>query len=442
MLLTRLLAPSAFGAMAIVLSSSSLVATLSDVGIGPAVIQNPRGGEDEYLNAAWWIGIARAICIYAMVFAAAPWIAQFYGNADLSALLRVTLLGTLFDGMLSPRSKLAQKEMKFGQFAAFSNGGAVCGVIVTVVLSFIMRSVWALAIGYCAENAFRCLFSYILCPGLPSLKLDRHAFRDLMVFSKGMLGLSFLNLIFTRTDIFVLGKLYSPALLGIYTMGVYLIQTPTSFLINMLVQTLLPAFSHVQGDKERANRMLTEVTSWILLLGLPAVAMIWLCGPSLLRVIYGSRYAAASGALALAAGVALLNTLNSLITTQLYAAGRPSLHRRAVAASAVIMLVVTYPACKYLGLAGGQIAALIAITASYFLQVVRAREIMGLRLLHYGRALAPATLVSAGVVIAGVAARFFGLAITPLANIAFAIAAWLIACSLCAPAIVKIREYR
>jgi O-antigen/teichoic acid export membrane protein len=442
MLLTRLLAPSAFGAMAIVLSSSSLVATLSDVGIGPAVIQNPRGGEDAYLNAAWWMAIGRAICIYAMVFAAAPWIAEFYGNANLSALLRVTLLGTLFDGMMSPRAKLAQKEMKFGKFAAFNNGGAICGVILTIILSFILRDVWALAIGYCGENAFRCLFSYILCPGLPSLGWDKHALRDLMVFSKGMLGLSFLNLIFTRTDIFVLGKLYSPAVLGIYTMAVYLIQTPCSFLINMLVQTLLPAFSHVQGDRERVNRILAEVTSWMILLGLPAVAMIWLCGPSLLTVIYGSRYAAAAGALAVATGVAFLSTLNSIITTQFYAAGRPALHRRAVAASAVTMLIVIYPACKYLGLMGGQVAALIAITASYLLQVARVREITGAKLLQYGKAFGPATLMSAGVVVLGSSARFFGLATSNLASIAIAVFSCIFAYLLCVPVFVKIREYR
>ena len=287
MLLTRLLAPSDFGAMAIVLSSSSLVASISDVGVWPAVIQNPRGGDDVYLNAAWWLGIGRAILMYGTIFAAAPWVSHFYGNADLSGLLRVALLSTILDGMLSPRAKLAQKEMKFGRWAFISNGGGICGVILTIVLSFILRDVWALAIGYCGENAFRCLFSYILFPGLPSFKWDRHAVRDLLKFSKGMFGLSLLNLIFARTDIFVLGKPYSPAALGIYTMAVYLLQTPASFLVNMLGQTLLPAFSRVQTDTERVNRILVEVTSWIILLGLPAVAMIWLCGSALLTVAYG-----------------------------------------------------------------------------------------------------------------------------------------------------------
>ena len=258
--------------------------------------------------------MGRAISMYVVIFAMAPWVAHFYGNAELSALLRVTLLGTLFDGAMSPRSILPQKEMKFGRWMAISNGGAVCGVVLTVILSFVLHDVWALAIGYCSENVFRCLLSYILCPGLPSLGWDRRVAGDLYKFSKAVFGLPFLNLIFSRTDIFVLGKLYSTTALGLYTMGVALVQTPSIFVTTMLAQTLFPAFAHVQEDKERVNRILVEVTSWLILLGLPGVVVIYLCGHSLLSVIYGARYVAAAGPLAVAAIVVFLNVLNVAIT--------------------------------------------------------------------------------------------------------------------------------
>jgi O-antigen/teichoic acid export membrane protein len=440
MLLTRLLAPSAFGAMAIVLSSSSLVASFSDVGLWPAVIQNPRGGDDTYLNAAWWMGIARALFIYAVIFAAAPWISSFYGNADLTPLLRVALLSTVLDGLLSPRSKLAHKEMRFSRWAIINNGGGICGVVLTIALSFILRDVWALAIGYCSENAFRCLLSYILFPGLPSLKWDKQAGRELIHFSKGMLGLAFLNLIFTRTDIFVLGKLYSAGALGVYTMAVFLVQTPSGFLTNMLGATLLPAFSHVQADKERANRILSEVTAWIILLGMPAAAMIWLCRSSLLTIVYGARYGAGAGALAFACAVALLNSLNALVTTLFFAAGHPALHRRAVAASAIVMVITVYPACKLFGLMGGQVAALLAITASYLVQVVRLRGITGIDLFRYGKTFVPASLISAGILAAGFGVRSLGLGIKPVANIATDAGLCVLAYALCVPMFMKIRE--
>ena len=144
-------------------------------------------------------------------------------------------------------------------------------------------------------------------------------------------------------------------------------------------QTLFPALAHVQEDKERVNRILMEATSWLILLGLPAVVVIYLCAQSLLTVIYGARYVAAAGPLAVAAIVVFLNVLNAAITCVFTAVGRPGLHRRAVAASAVVMLIAVYPCCKLLGLVGGQVASLLAIIVSYFLQVMRMREAHGLR---------------------------------------------------------------
>jgi O-antigen/teichoic acid export membrane protein len=440
MVLTRLLAPSAFGAMAIVMSSSAIVGTLIDVGQKAAVVQNPRGAEKAYLNAAWWMGMGRACLTYLVIFAIAPWVSSFYGNAQLSALLRVALLSTLLDGAMSPRSILPQKEMKFGRWAAISNGGALCGVVLTVILSFALRNVWALAIGFCSENAFRCLLSYILCPGLPSLGLDRRAVRDLLKFSRGILGLSFMTLIFTRTDIFVLGKLYSPTVLGLYTMAVFLVQTPSSFITTALGQTLLPAFSHVQEDAERINRILLEVTSWLIMLGLPVVVVICLCGPSLLRVLYGVRYVAAAGPLAVASAVVFFTILNAVITCTLVGIGRPALHRLAMASSAVVMMIAIYPACKLLGVVGGQAAALVAILINYLLQVTYMRKLTGLDLSRYGKAFVPALLASLGLLGVGLAARVLGLAARPLANIALGVCACVVAYALCLPAYLRIKQ--
>jgi lipopolysaccharide exporter len=437
MILTRILAPSAFGAMAIVMSSSAIVGALTEVGVRQAVIQNRRGQEKEYLDAGWWLGLGRALITYLIIFAMAPLVARFYGMTDLSALLRVTLLGTLFDGAMSPRSALAQKDLKFGRWMVISNGGGICGVILTVVLSLAMHDVWALAIGFASESVFRCVLSYILYPGLPSLAWERGAIRDLYEFSKQAFGLSFLNLVFSRTDIFVLGKLYPATALGLYSMGVALIVTPSIFATSMLAQTLFPALTHVQDDKERINRILIEVTSWVILLGLPGVAVICLCGRSLLAVAYGARYVAAAGPLAVASGVAFLNLLNAEITCVFTAVGRPALHRRAVTASAVVMLIAIYPACKLLGMVGGQVAALMAIVISYLMQVVRMRSLTGLSLLRYARAFVPAVLAAAGILIAGYGFRMFGLAVKPAMNLTVGAATCIAAYALCLIAVMR-----
>ncbi len=55
-----------------------------------AIIQNPKGDDRAYLNAAWWFSVVRGIALYTIAFAAAPFVARFYGNPELTALVRVT----------------------------------------------------------------------------------------------------------------------------------------------------------------------------------------------------------------------------------------------------------------------------------------------------------------------------------------------------------------
>jgi O-antigen/teichoic acid export membrane protein len=433
-LLARLLAPGAFGTMAIVVSSASLVDTFTEVGVRAAVIQNPRGGKATYLDASWWLGMGRAIFSYALIFAMAPWISRFYRQAELTGLLRVALLSALFIGAMSPRSSLAQREMKLGRWAAITHGGGICGVILTVVLSFFVGNVWALAIGYCSENAFRCLLSYALCPGLPSLQCDWKAARELLTFSRGMYGLSLLNLIIQRADVLVLARLYPSAAVGLYMLAVSLVLTPSVFLTNMLGQTLVPALSSVQDNAERLNRILVEVTTWLILLGLPAAVFISLCAPSILSVAYGPRYIAAVGPLSVASAVVFLTVLHGATTCVLFAKGRTALHRQAVAASAATMLVTVYPACRFLGPIGGQIATLLATAVGYLFQLKRLRAVTGLNLLQYGRAFVQPAIGSAGILGIVLGSRRLGITARPSADIALCIGSCVVACAMCASA--------
>src|ERR1700722_18198690 len=68
MILTRLLAPEAFGTMAIVLSAMSVFQSFTEIGVKEGLIQNPDGGEEQYVNAAWWLALGRAISVAGVLF--------------------------------------------------------------------------------------------------------------------------------------------------------------------------------------------------------------------------------------------------------------------------------------------------------------------------------------------------------------------------------------
>jgi O-antigen/teichoic acid export membrane protein len=394
MVTARLLAPDAFGTMAILLSTTSLIHTVTDIGVREATIRNEKGAEDHYIRSAFWLSFGRALSLALGLFLLAPWIARFYGNLELTALLRITALTIVIDGATSPRTFAAMKNLRFSRIAFINNGGGILGVFVTVILSYFIRDVWALVLGLLAEVTSKLSLSYIFYPWLPYFSWHKEAARDLLKFSKGLFGLSFLNLIFARTDIFVMAKLFPAGLLGLYSMAIFIAQTPTSFLMNVLGQTLLPALSRVQNEDERANRILLQVSSLLLYLGMPAVTCAYFCGSSLLTLVYGARYSAAGGALALAAAVGLLNLLNGQITTVFYAKGLPHLHRRSVILMALSMIVFIYPCVKVFGPIGGQVAPLVAIVLGYAFQLERVRHLTGIRLTAYFKPFLLGTVLS------------------------------------------------
>src|SRR5690242_5264559 len=133
--------------------------------------------------------------------------------------------------------------------------------------------------------------SYVVCPHLPTVRISFSAARDLLAFSRGLFGLSVLSFIFMRADVFVLGKVISPSALGYYTLGIAVAQVPGTFILNILVQTLLPALSHVRDDQARSRRIILRVAEIIILFGTPGVLFLWFCGRQLLTVVYGSPYA-------------------------------------------------------------------------------------------------------------------------------------------------------
>ncbi len=418
LILVRVLAPAAFGTIAIVLSVVTVMQSFTDMGVREALIQNPRGGERPYINAAWWMSFGRALWLWLVVCAAAPWIAKFYNNPELVPLFRVAVSSLLLEGAMSARAYVAMKEMKLNKWAMIFHGGGILGVVFTVVLSFYVRSVWALVLGTCAEALIRCILSYIICPFMPSFRLDRSALRELMKFSRGLFGLALLYLIYMRTDIFVVGKLVPLAALGYYSMAISLAQVPSGFLMNLMGQVAVPAMSHVQGQNERINRILMQLTTVVLVLGLPALVFSFFCGHSVLSVVYGTPYAAATWPLILAALAAVINMANNLITNSFFAAGMPHLHRRCNIAMAAVMVITTYPLVKWIGLAGGQLAAVMAMIVGFGLQLERIQHVTGLSLSRYASLFSKAALASICVALVCLVGRQFPYLNRPLPTIA------------------------
>ncbi len=385
MILARLLAKDDFGLMAIIFVAAQLLEASTDAGVKPSIIQNKQGSEEEYLNAAWWFQALRGTGLFATAFLVAPLICQFYKTPDILGWLRFSFLAVVFNGLLSPRSHVLEKNFRFGKVAILTQGGSFLGIVLTIVLAVVLRDVSALVIGYTAEPAFRTLLSYILCPFRPSLRIDRNKLCSLLQFAKGALGLPLLSCIAFQADVIVLGRMVTKAELGMYYLAVAFVQLPVEFFRKVIGTFLLPAFAETQGDLQKLRRGLLEITRNTALLCMPFITFLAFCAGPVLKLAYGAPYAAAAVPFAFLACYILTRTQGHILGLVFLALGKPHIQRRCVFIRLIIILVIIYPATLLFGLCGAAAAVLFAELANLTTQVFWTRRTTGLSFIDYIR---------------------------------------------------------
>jgi O-antigen/teichoic acid export membrane protein len=407
MILARLLAPEAFGLMAIAVSINAAFESFSQIGIREAIIQNPRGHERSYLNGAWWLSCGRAFIIYVIIWVSAPWISDFYNNHQLIPLLRVVFLSVLLNGLMSSEAYAAIKEMQLKKWVIVYHGGSICGILSAILLAYIIPNVWALVIGYTIEAAVRCILSFIVCPFYPRFDFDRENMRALLKFSRGMFGLPILTFIYLNIDVFVIGKVLTIEDLGLYSLAAGIAWMPFQFITSIMTLVMSPAFAKKQNDQDWINQWTLNLTKIIAFVGFPLLCWVFFYGREILTLVYGVKYGAVAIPFAIIFANALMRTVSVPIAIVYISIGRPELHRYFTGLRTILIIFLIWPAIHFFGLIGAASAGLISMIIGNLFQVKRMNRLTGLALRPYIRIFALSLVFSFIVGLFGFAGLFF-----------------------------------
>jgi len=399
MILARILAPDQIGIMAIVMSFSMALEALTEVGVKQSIIQNRQGANTRYLNVAWWMQVARALCFFGIASLSAPWISSFYDKPELLPLLRVAFIAILLRGFVSPRAAVLEKEYKFGRAVFLIQGSAILGAVISIGLALVMRNVWALVIGFVIEMAVLCILSFILVPFMPRFEIDRSSLGELMKFARGMIGLPVLTAFSRYLPIMILGKLIAEDQLGLYSYAALLSYIPSELYIRTIAPVVLPAFSEKQDDKKALCRGVLGTTKWTAFFVIPLVAFMVCCASELLFLAYGPKYAAMAIPLTvLCLQIVFHNQAVSLSGIYL-AIGQPHLQRRFAIIRALVIIGFIYPAAVHFGPLGTAVIIVLSNLTVLLMQVFKARKVIDLELIRYVRCYIPGLLLALPVLI-------------------------------------------
>jgi O-antigen/teichoic acid export membrane protein len=395
MIFARVIGREDMGLVALCVTFLSMFEAAGEVGIRFSVIQNKVGDRWGYLNAAWWFQAGRALLLTTTGIAAAGWIAGFYEDPALANLLRIAFLAVLFNGLISPGSHVLEKKLHFGKYVIMTQGSMLLGTLLTIALALIYRSVWAVIIGFSFEGLIRLILSFIMCPFCPKLEIDRHAMKELSAFAKGMWGMPILTLIAFQMDVFVLGKMVSKELVGVYFLAFQLARIPRDLAMQIVGKLLLPVFSLKQDEKESLHNGLCQSVRWVTLMIGPLTGFFIACSAAVLVVLYTPDYVTGAQVFILMALTTFLRVQAIITANMYYAIHLLNPQRIFATVRVVVMAVLMIPLIHTMKINGAALAVLAGELSGFMLQTILLNRNIGLSPWRYLAGMTPGLSLSA-----------------------------------------------
>lgn len=261
LVLARLLAPDAFGLLAILLVFVNVADAVAQSGMGTALVQREGADGDDY-STALWLSLALALAMYAVVFLAAPTVEAFYEMDGLVAPLRAISLTFVLNSANSIQRSYLQKHMDFRGLCK-ANVLAIAGSgVIGIASALAGLGVWALVAQYVSQAALACVTLLWLSPWRPSLVFRARSARELYAYGWKICVTSILGTIYTSVSELILGRVCSSAELGLYSQGRKWPNAAIQLFSNALQNVFLPRFASLQSDvgalRTAMRRMLVD----------------------------------------------------------------------------------------------------------------------------------------------------------------------------------------
>lgn len=292
LVLTRLLAPEAFGIMGVIGAVSIILAMLSDMGFDAFIIRSHKSEDRRFVDVVWTARLIRAAVLTVLMFLFAEQVAAAFGKPELKAPMMACSAFFLIEGLRSLAPVMALRARRVSYISAVELASLALQIGATLVAAVILKSYWAMVVGGFIGASSRVAFSYLLfSKAAQKLAFDRSIAREMWAFSRVVIFSSTITVILGQADKIFIGRALSLDALGQYMLAVSLAGAGLQLVHAYVAKILLPVYSNAAREAHAAlcaryysaRWRMTLVLSFLFGGGVGG-------GPLLARILFDERY--------------------------------------------------------------------------------------------------------------------------------------------------------
>ena len=275
-ILARILMPEAYGVIGLTTIFINLANFVVQSGLGTALVQKKEVDNVDYTTVFFFCLFIAALC-YAIFYIAAPHIASFYEEPQLTKVLRVQMLSLFLCAFGVVRGAIMTRKFMFR--ASF-----IVNVIATIIsgalgiwFAYIGFGVWALVFHSLIRDGLISLILFFYIKWKPTLQLSFKRMKALLSFSSWVFVANILDFLGNNIPGTIYGKHYSVTTVGYLSKGSQLPQLVCLHTFGAISGVLLPAMAESQNDHQRLiaiTRKIVSMSAYILLPMMAGLALV------------------------------------------------------------------------------------------------------------------------------------------------------------------------
>lgn len=409
-ILARLLTPSDYGVIALILVFTQISNVFISSGFGTALIQKKDSDELDF-SSVFYLSLFVAFVCYFILFFLAPTIAKFYNNELLIGYIRVVAISLFFSAINGVQGTYVSKKMQFKRFF-FSSMGAVLGSgIIGVILAYNGFGVWALVMQHVFSGFFSFVILWFTVKWRPKLIFSFARVKTLFSFGWKLLCSGLLDTVFKNIYSLIVGRIYKSQVLGYFNRGQQFPQVIASNLNGSIQSVMLPTLSANNDNLSEVKKITRRSISTSAFVLMPCMFGLAAVAEPLVKVLLTDKWLPCVPFLQLACISYALYPIHTANLTGINALGRSDIFLKLEIIKkcvTVLNILITLPFGIYAMAIGQVVSGFI----STFINAYPNKKLMGYSYFEQWKDLIPSFVLS--IVMAGIVWVMNFISIAPL----------------------------
>lgn len=287
--LARMLAPSVFGTVAKVTIITSILLVFVDSGMANSLIQK-KDPDDLDFSSVFFFNLAFCLVLYAGLFAAAPAIARFYKDAQITAIIRVLGLTVVVAGVKNVQQAYVSKTLQFKRFFFATLGGTLLSAVVGIAMVYAGFGVWAIVAQQLTNVTVNTGILWLTVGWKPKLMFSFARLKGLLSYGWKLLVSGLLDTVYNKLREILIAVFYTDADLAFYNRGMTYPNLLVENINASIDSVLLPVLSAEQEHKEQVRNMTRRAIRISTYVMMPLMMGLAVCAEPLIRLLLTEKW--------------------------------------------------------------------------------------------------------------------------------------------------------